>query len=159
MAGYLTEPEAEAILSSLAPSLRDAWDNASSSDREGALTTASKLLDTEFAFVGYSVSADQEYAWPRKDAYYYDVVRGYEVAVPDNVIPEGVKTATAYLANHILKYGSDIFGYEPEVTSVSLDKISVGLKGGRKPKVPLFIKRLIEPLLSRQSTRKWFMAN
>jgi predicted glutamine amidotransferase len=45
----------------------DAWDNASSTDKDSALVSASLELDNN-NFIGQAVSTDQALAWPRNHA-------------------------------------------------------------------------------------------
>lgn len=62
-----------------------------------AIVTATRLLDESYDWFGWVVDDVQALGWPRRGAYYKT---GY--AVPDTVVPQAVKNATAEFARQLL---------------------------------------------------------
>lgn len=78
-----------------------AWHAADDEDKENALITATRIAD-ENLFVGSAVSLNQNLAWPRKGATYFDPKYGDYVTPDSTEIPKRIKFATLELAYEML---------------------------------------------------------
>jgi hypothetical protein len=110
-----------------------AWDAATDDDRTEALVMATRLIDAEYQFHGYSAKAEQALSWPRQRCPDPDELRedgdGY---LPSDAVPKRVRDATCEMARELLvldrtashpgeglKYqnvGSDQTGYDKSDT-------------------------------------------
>lgn len=95
---YIDEAAAEIYFETVINS--DAWDNATSPNREAALITASRLLDQNVNYFGYIAEDTQAMRWPRTLTYNQD---GVEYL--DTIIPEKLKNIVCDLALSILENG------------------------------------------------------
>jgi hypothetical protein len=110
-----------------------AWTAASAENKEAALVFATRLIDAEYQFHGYSANAAQSLSWPRQKCPDPDELRddddGY---LPSDAIPKQIRDATCEMARELLildrtespageglKYrnvGSDQTGYDKSDT-------------------------------------------
>jgi hypothetical protein len=103
-----------------------AWDDASSSDKDKALITASKELNL-LCWKGTRVSSTQALAWPRSWVINPDSAFTQDY-YSESVIPDRVKNATCEYALELLKGGdTDITSQDSsrEVISETVGPISV----------------------------------
>jgi hypothetical protein len=132
-----------------------AWSSATPEDKAKALTTATAYLD-DLRWIGYAVSDSQLLAFPRTGSY-FDPRAGYEVVLDDNEVPTRVVNATFELAYHFLNNDGllDDTGTVDaiQVGSISLQNVRAASK------VPLHVKRLINPLLHNAGSGIWWRAN
>jgi hypothetical protein len=75
----------------------EAWDDATDDERNRALVTAARLLDTHVEWAGWPVTETQARAWPRSGLLY---TSGYVVS--SAVIPTPLKYAQFELAQYLL---------------------------------------------------------
>ena len=94
---------------------RSLWANASQSDLEAAVITASRSLDQYIDWIGFKSTVEQSMEWPRYGA--YDKT-GIEYS--NSIVPGPVKFATMELAYFILQNGGLAFD------SQMIDRVKVG---------------------------------
>jgi hypothetical protein len=148
---YVTLEEAEAFYLQRLGS--DAWTDASASDREAALVTATTLLDN-MRWNGVAVSSSQTLCFPRTIEY-FDTRLGYTVNVTG--VPKRVKDAQLELTLHLLE--------NPGIlqASTSIESIKVGpINLDEIKKVSVWPPRLyamVQPLLINSGANLVWRAN
>ena len=80
-----------------------AWTAATTANKEAALVFATRLIDAEYQFHGYSANAEQALSWPRQRCPDPDESRddddGY---LPSDAVPKKVVQATCEMARELL---------------------------------------------------------
>ena len=131
-----------------------AWVEASVSQKEQSLVTATAMLD-DLIWVGNVVSSSQPLAFPRIGSF-FDPRLGVHVYL-DNNVPLRVVRATFELAYHLLNND----GLLDDVGSV--DSISVGgvslTKIRQASKFPFTVSSLITPVRANGGSQLWWRAN
>lgn len=120
----------------------ETWDAASADQKNRALVTATRLLDTSYTWKGSVVGSTQALLWPR-----VGVVgpNGYEEA--HNAIPVRIMNATAELARQLLDEDRTA---DSEVEAKGLTELTVGSIGMKfrsassKP-IPDAVEALVKP--------------
>jgi len=92
---YLEIEDADEIISNYGNSA--SWAAATVSNKQTALRQATRYLDLYYTWDGYRVYEDQALQWPRYEMYDED---GWLIA--EDIIPEKVKQACAYLAVKVI---------------------------------------------------------
>lgn len=77
---------------------KTAWTAAVLADKEAALVWATKLLDSKVMWAEWPTNPAQPLAFPRVGL----ITRNQQEWVPDNVIPQEIKDATAELARQLI---------------------------------------------------------
>ena len=150
--------DAEPYLSGIAD-----WDSSSDEEKEQALVSATRLLDTTL-WAGQAVSASQPLAWPRTTFYFFDPVLNLDVTVLTGETPVRLDKAVAAQALHILRYPQLEREFQQSFDSISVGPISLSnsssVKGAKEvPKVPAEVYDLLRPLSSQASTNNWWRTN
>jgi hypothetical protein len=142
----------------------DAWDNASSTDKDSALVSASLELDNN-NFIGQAVSTDQALAWPRNNATLYDNRMWFNKTYGNTEIPIELIVAVYEQALHILE-NSEAVSSGPAVNyeNISVGSISLndsrGQSGSTTPtRVSKFASNKLIPLLNQPLSGGWWRAN
>mgnify|MGYP000205655139 CR=1 FL=1 len=118
-----------------------AWTDASDLQKEQALVTSTKYLDT-LSWVGQVRSESQVLAFPR-DGEYFDATRGVSVTFTTSV-PQRITDAVCELAYHLLN-NDGLLDDVGSVKSVSVGSISIDVI--QSPgKLPGIVYSLIKPL-------------
>jgi hypothetical protein len=107
MASYMTEAEATAYFVNILNT--EAWDDASSPDREAALNMATVAMD-RLNYRGEKNDPDQDNQFPRGE---------------DTVVPDDIKEACADIALRLLD------GVDPEIEFENLSMVSQGYSNVR----------------------------
>lgn len=110
---YVTLAEADLYHESILYS--DAWDDATDDEKNRALVTATRLLDTWFEWFGEVTALNQALQWPRRAVLKPGISDGqvpalvvndwhepYAVLLDQDVVPTIIKNATSELARHLL---------------------------------------------------------
>lgn len=130
-----------------------AWSEASDSDKEKALTTATAMLDG-YEWVGQVVDPLQPLAFPRTGQY-YDKRLG--MLAPLNPTPVRIEQACYELAYHLLN-NDGLLDDTGEVESISVGSVSLsGIKSGSR--TPPLVKNLFKDMLVNGGTNHWWRAN
>lgn len=133
---YISEDDADAYFAARLYS--DAWDSATTDTREKAILMACRVLESQVAWMGQPLAADQVMAWPRKlPIYQADVA----------YIPETIGEAQAELALYLL-------GTDPTVTpktagykSLTVDTLKLEVNAADRPAViPPHVAAMLVPL-------------
>ena len=136
---YVTLAEAEAYMASRTDS--DAWDGLTEPEREAALVTAARVLDSH-RWKGRRVEREQPMAWPRTGTTY----DGWDV--PSNEVPEVVRRAQMELAAEV---AAGEFMAPDELARFSrarVGPIEVDLRDqATQADTPSYIRRMLRDLL------------
>jgi hypothetical protein len=151
---YVTAAEADAYFADRLNVA--AWNNASASEKEQALITATALIDNK-NWIGVAVSDTQALAFPRIGAY-FDPKVGADVILQDDTVPLRIEIGTMELAYHLLN-NSDLLDDTGTVDIITVGSIT--LEDIDKPQqMPSFVLQYIQPLFDRTySTNAWWRAN
>lgn len=79
-----------------------AWTAATLANKEKALAFATRLIDAEYQFNGYSANADQGLSWPRQRCPDPDAERGEDGFLASDAVPKLVLQATCEMARELL---------------------------------------------------------
>lgn len=132
-----------------------AWTSATVTQKAQALVTATAYLN-DLNWIGIAVSDSQTLAFPRTGAY-FDPRLGMDVSLDETSVPTRIITATYELAYHFLN-NDGLLDDTGTVENLSLGNIS--LQNIYNPnKIPLHIKRLIQPLQQNRGANLWWRAN
>lgn len=140
------------------------WFALSDEIKEQALVTATQLVDDN-AWIGSAVSPSQALAWPRKAASYPDDRLGYQVTVPENLIPVRVKVAVYEQALHLVNNEDLLSETTQTFESISIGSISLSDSNGDVTRTsirPTVVMKPIRPLIRRGSggmASSWWRAN
>jgi len=74
------------------------WSGATSAIKENAIRQATRYLNLHYIWDGYKIDVDQACQWPR-----YDMTDEDGWDIDDDVVPERVKEACAYLALQVVE--------------------------------------------------------
>jgi hypothetical protein len=133
-----------------------AWTDASDTQKEQSLCTATFMLD-ELDWIGVATDSTQSLAHPRKDGEYFDPKLGILVPLVSTVVDIRVTKATYELAYHLLNNDGllDNTGLikDLELSGIKLSVIRPA------DKIPMVAKTLIKPLLRNSGKRTWWRAN
>jgi hypothetical protein len=111
---YVTLAEAQTYHDSQLPANADTWDSAGSGEQSRALVTATRLLDTWFAWRGSISALTQSLLWPRRGVLRPGTSEGQPLAIgnewsepfggllPSDEVPAIIKNATSELARQLL---------------------------------------------------------
>lgn len=79
-----------------------AWTAASAENKDAALVFATRLIDAEYQFHGYTTKATQSLSWPRQRCPDPDAERGEDGFLPSDEVPKEVVQATCEMARELL---------------------------------------------------------
>jgi len=97
------------------------WSAATTAQKQGALMVATTWLDSEFVWRGLIANDDQALGWPRSECY---DAEGREI--DDNIVPQKVKDATAYLGlQHLASALDATFARGGDVKRERVDVVEV----------------------------------
>jgi len=117
------------------------WTNATSGNKDIALTMATRLIDDHFKFEGKAISDTQALEWPR-----FDIVNKNGYLIASSTIPQALKDATAEYARWLL--ASDRTAEEGDLGFKDLKVGSLSLTpdpSDRKTTIPdIVVKMLAE---------------
>lgn len=85
------------------------WTTASTAEKEQALRLATRYLDYHYTWLDYKTYSTQALQWPRLEMYDED---GNSIA--NNIIPERVKRACAYLALKVIEGNTLLEDFDTE---------------------------------------------
>ena len=105
--------------------------------KEAALIDSTRLLDSQFDWVGYIASEEQSLRWPRTDAYDAD-----DRLLPSDGIPNIVKQATCYLAMFLIQNGG-LTQFASNVAGVKVGPIDLKFTDKSVVGLPSFVIRLL----------------
>jgi hypothetical protein len=110
-----------------------AWTDASATDKAAALVWATRLLDGTFAWAGWPDTSSQALQWPRSGI----VARNPFVVVPEGVVPQEIKNATAELARLLITSdrASDSDLEVQGITSVRAGSVALTFSGSASRRV------------------------
>lgn len=114
----ITEAEADQIMENYGNSTD--WSGATKALKENAIREATRFMNMEYEWKGYRVYTTQALQWPRDEM--YDGEGNY---VENNIIPEKVKEACAYLALKVIE-GSNLLEDLENVSKVKRTKDVIG---------------------------------
>lgn len=138
---YLDVAEATQILTDTVGN--ESWFTLTDSVKLASLIQASQLLDSNFDWIGELSSDVQTLRWPRKNAFDRD-----GRLIPDNIIPNDVKYATAYYAVSLTK-SKGINSVPNNVESLKVGPIALTFDSNdsiNEQLVPRFIISLLKNL-------------
>ena len=143
----------------------DAWTNASVNERNAALVTASLEIDDR-AYIGYIADENQDLAWPRKSATYFDKRTGLQKTFAEDEVPDVVLKAVYEQALHVITNNDAVSsaGSAGKFESISVGSISLSdntsTNAAKMPKVSNSpAGKLIAPLVRRPSGGGIWRAN
>jgi len=79
-----------------------AWSAATTGNKEAALVFATRLIDAEYQFHGYSANATQALSWPRQRCPDPDAERGEDGFLASDAVPKELVQATCEMARELL---------------------------------------------------------
>ncbi len=79
-----------------------AWTAASAANKDAALVFATRLIDAEYQFGGFTTKATQALSWPRQRCPDPDAERGEDGFVASDVVPKLILQATCEMAHELL---------------------------------------------------------
>lgn len=125
-----------------------AWEDASSDEKNRALVSATRMLDTWFDWIGVIATESQALRWPRIDAYDPD-----GRLLSDDEIPATVVNATIELARSLLggDREADSDTQVQGIQSVEAGSVKVAFKGDVSAKP---IPDTVESMLSHYGTKR-----
>ncbi|QGH74599.1 head-tail adaptor Ad1 [Bacteriophage DSS3_VP1] len=119
---YVTVAEADAYFGDRLNA--DSWTSASVAIKEQALVTATRFVD-ERSWIGQAVSSSQKLGWPRNGATYLDPKLGVQISVPNDEVPERVKSAVFEQALHFINNGAVLGSSSNVYESITVGSISL----------------------------------
>lgn len=133
---YITEDDADAYFAARLYS--DAWDSATTDTREKAILMACRVLESQVAWMGQPLAADQALAWPRKlPIYQADVT----------YIPETIGEAQAELALYLLGTNPTATPKTAGYKSLTVDTLKMEIdKTDRLPVIPAHVADMLGPI-------------
>jgi len=131
-----------------------AWSAASETEKAQALITATAVMD-DMDWIGYAISDSQTLAFPRNGSY-FDPRVGLEVLL-DTSIPKRIIVANCELAYHLLN-NDGLLDDTGALDSLQIGSISLQ-KVRSANKIPMSVKRMLKPLLSKGGVSSWWRAN
>lgn len=131
----------------------EAWTEASDTEKEQALITATALLD-EFEWIGQVVDPLQPLAFPRVGQF-YDKRLGMPAGMSPT--PKQVFVACFELALHLLNNGG-ILNSSGSVKDISVGSVSISNIVGTS-RVPSVVKNRFLPMLVNSGAQLWWRAN
>ena len=130
-----------------------AWVAASTSDKEAALCTATRMLD-ELHWKGQSVIADQPLAFPRTEMY-FNIRQGY--LKPMSPTPSEIRVMCCELALHLLS-SPDVLADTGSVRDLNIGGVALDII--RPPsRVPVAITNLAKSMLKTSTGTLVWVAN
>jgi hypothetical protein len=133
-----------------------AWIDASDTQKDQALCTATSLLD-EFEWIGIATSTAQNLAFPRKDAEYFDPKFGVPVILVTDAVPQRIINATFELAYHLLN-NDGLMDDSGRVKTLNIGEITLNTIIAPS-KLSKTVRALIAPLLRGGGKNTWWRAN
>lgn len=132
-----------------------AWSVALPEDKEKALVTATRILDS-ITWRGYAISISQPLAFPRVGDY-FDPRLGQAVVFDAIATPSRIINACFELAYHLLN-NDGLLDSSGSVKSLSIGQLNIsGIS--QASLLPKVVKDLIRPIELNQGTRRWWRAN
>lgn len=98
----------------------ESWSLKSTNEKARGLITATRLIDEGFEFSGQASTSEQVLAWPRVGMFY---ITGDQI--DSNVIPDGLKRATAEFARQLLTAASDRTA-DSEIETAGITSLKAG---------------------------------
>ncbi len=156
---YATVSEADAYhVGHLYP---EAWTAATADQKVNALITATRLLDENINWIGWQMTAGQALAWPRAGALYRS---GF--AIPNGIIPQQVKNATAEFARLLIdagampNSGSEIPAGLKHIKAGSVElEYNPAMTSGTEDAIPTPVISMISFLIASRAAGTGFIVN
>lgn len=132
-----------------------AWTSGTEVQKSQALITATSILD-DLRWVGVAANESQSLAFPRS-GFYFDPKLGMDVELNNTTIPSRIIRATYELAYHLLN-NDGLLDETGTVRDISVGNINL-TNIVNTSVIPLYIRKIIEPLRINSGAAFWWRAN